>query len=40
VPFVVERTSDDARGSTNSRGEAPASNPSIRIAFRSPPTIA
>jgi hypothetical protein len=40
VPFVVERTGVSARGSTNSRGEAPASKASIRRASRSPAVIA
>ena len=38
VPFVVERISVSARGSRNSRGDAPTSNPSTWTAFRSPPT--
>ena len=38
VPFVVERISVSARGSRNSRGEAPTSKPSITTASRSPPT--
>jgi hypothetical protein len=32
LPFVVDRISVSARGSRNSRGEAPTSNPSIRTA--------
>jgi len=39
VPFVGDRISVSARASRNSRGEAPTSKPSIRTAFRSPPTI-
>src|SRR5262245_37332368 len=39
VPFVVEKMTVEARGSPrNSRGDAPTSKPSIRTAFRSPPS--